>query len=199
MVLLKKPTPNDADPETERVRSIGTRISSGKDLRKNRLKEGEFIILKDGPEARDWYCAEIRSILVDRIEVNYYTTQTPALEDYDKCTEEIRMERLAEALFLRTWCLSRGKGEPTTTPPTSKYARTNHLWWGKIPIEAITEFILIRDIGLDANGKLDQKSLQLASKLNIPHHQGAGEESDVKISEAFQKLNKKSHTKQKQK
>jgi hypothetical protein len=110
------------DPEAERERSVGIRISSIKDLRKNVLKEGEIIILKDDPEAKDWYCAEIRSILVDRIEVNYFTTQTPALEGYDKCSEEIRIERLADALFLRTWCLSRGKGEPTTTPPTSKYA-----------------------------------------------------------------------------
>ncbi len=66
-------------------------------------------------------------------------------------------------------------------------------------MESINEFILIRDVGLDATGKLDHKSLQLASKLNIPHHQGAGEESDVKISEAFQKLNRKIHTKQKRK
>ena len=137
--------------------------------------------------------------MVDRVEVNYYTTQTPALENYKDCTEEIRMERLAEALFLRTWCLSRGKGEATTTPPTSKYARTNHLWWGKIPMESIKEFILIRDVGLNATGKLDHKSLQLASKLNISHHQGAGEESDVNISEAFHKLNKKPNTKTKRK
>ena len=58
------------------------------DLRENALKEGEIIILKDDPEAKDWYCAEIRSISVDRIEVNYFTTQAPALEDYDKCSEE---------------------------------------------------------------------------------------------------------------
>ena len=75
------------DPETERERSVGTRISSIKDLRKNALKEGEIIILKDDPEAKDWYCAEIRSIVVDRIEVNYLTTQAPALEDYGKCSE----------------------------------------------------------------------------------------------------------------
>ena len=63
-----------------------------KDMRKNALKEGELIILKDDPEAKDWYCAEIRSILADRIEVNYFTTQTPALEGYDKCSEETRIE-----------------------------------------------------------------------------------------------------------
>jgi hypothetical protein len=197
MVLLKKPMPSDADPEAGRERSVGTRISSMKDMRKNALKEGEIIILKDDPVAKDWYCAEIRSILVDRIEVNYFTTQTPALESYDKCSEETRIEWLADALFLKTWCLSRGKGEPTTTPPTSKYARINHLWWGKIPMESVTKYILIRDVGLDATGKLDHKSLQLASKLKIPHHQGAGGESDFKPTDAFQKLNKQTRLKRK--
>jgi hypothetical protein len=99
MVLLKKPMPSDADPEAGRERSIGTRISSVKDMRKYALKEGEIIILKDDPVANDWYCAEIRSILVDRIEVNYFTTQTPALEDYGKCSEEDRIERLPKRYF----------------------------------------------------------------------------------------------------
>jgi hypothetical protein len=190
MVLLKKPKPSDIDPEAGRERSVGTRLSSAKDMRKNALKEGEIIILKDGPESQDWYCAEIRSILVDRVEVNYFTTQVPALEDYAQSSEETRMERLADALFLRTWCLSRGKGEPTTTPPISKHARINHLWWGKIPMELVNEFILIRDVGLDAAGKLDHKSLLLASRLKIPHHQGAGGESDLNSKDAFQKLSR---------
>ncbi len=67
MVLLKKPMPSDTDPETGRERSIGTRICSMKDMRKNALKEGEIIILKGDPVANDWYCVKIRSILVDRI------------------------------------------------------------------------------------------------------------------------------------
>jgi hypothetical protein len=37
------------------------------------LQEGEYVIMKDDPNAEDWYCAEIRKILADRIEVNYYT------------------------------------------------------------------------------------------------------------------------------
>ena len=195
MVLLKKPMPSDIDPEAARERSLGTRLSSVRDMRKNALKEGEIIILKDGPEAKDWYCAEIRSILVDRVEVNYFTTQVPALERYNECSEETRIERLADAIFLKTWCLSRGKGEPTTTPPTSKYAQINHLWWGKIPMESINEFILIRDVGLDATGKLDHKSLLLAGRLKIPHHQGAGGESDLNSKDTFQKFNRKIRSK----
>ncbi len=92
------------------------------------LKKGELIILKDDPEAKDWYCAEVRDILADRIEVYYFTTQTSALEEHGKCTVRDRKEWLSEALFLRTWCHNGGKDNPTTTPPSTKYARMNHLW-----------------------------------------------------------------------
>ena len=66
-------------------------------------------------------------------------------------------------------------------------------------MESITKYILIRDVGLDATGKSDHKSSQLASKLKMSHHQGAGGESDFKPTDACQKLNKKTHTKTKEK
>jgi hypothetical protein len=156
-------------------------MSYKEDLDKHALKEGELIILKDDPEAKDWYCAEVRSILADRIlEVNYFTTQTPS-------TVRDRKVRLSEALFLRTWCLNGGKGDSTTTPPSTKYAQMNHLWWGKIPMEAVVNYILIRDVGLDATGRLDQATLNLAAKLKLPHHVDAGGEEDFTDKEAFQK------------
>ncbi len=64
-------------------------------------------------------------------------------------------------------------------------------------MDSVTRYILIRDVGLDATGKLDHKSLQLASKLKIPHHQGAGGESDFKPTDAFQKLKEKKNNKKK--
>ena len=66
-------------------------------------------------------------------------------------------------------------------------------------MESVTKYILIQDVELDATGKLDHKSLQLASKLKIPYHQGAGGESDFKPTDAFQKQNKKNHSKRKEK
>ena len=187
MVLLKRPKPEEAEPEFTRERSQGTRVSSKSDLTEHPLKEGEFLILKDDPNAKDWYCAEVRSVLADRVEVNYYTTQTPSLDSYTRSSVKDRKARLSEALFLRTWCLSGGKGLPSTTPPTSKCAKMNHLWWGKIPIEVIENYILIRDVGLDASGKLDKITLNLAAKLQIPHHVGAGGEEDFADKETFQK------------
>ncbi len=64
--------------------------------------------MKDDPNAGDWYCAEIRKILADRIEVNYYTTATPALVNYQESTVNERSRSIKSATFLRTWCLDRG-------------------------------------------------------------------------------------------
>ncbi len=197
MVLLKKPRPNDLDPELMKYQSIGTRLCSKDDLNLHALKEGEIIILKDEPETKDWYCAEVRAVLADRIEVNYFTTRTPALDDYDECSIQKRKARLREALFFRTWCLSGGKGGPTTNPPSTKHTRTNHFWWGKIPMEDVTNHILVRDVGLDATGKLDKNTINLASNLKVPHHQGAGGEDEFTTKEAFQRQMKRISNKMK--
>ncbi len=74
MVLLKKARPDEQDPTYHQERYQGIRNSSKQDLVVNYLKEEEIVILKDDPDAKDWYCAEIRAGLPDRIEVNYYTT-----------------------------------------------------------------------------------------------------------------------------
>ena len=68
---------------------------------------------------------------------------------------------------MRTWCLDRGKGLPTTTPPTTAHGKLNHLWWGRIPMEDVDKHILIRSIGLSALGKLDKTTIRLASQLEI--------------------------------
>jgi hypothetical protein len=65
------------------------------------------VIIKDDPNASDWYCAEIRNILADRIEVNYYTTITPALTDYKDRSVKKRSRNIKAATFLRTWCLDK--------------------------------------------------------------------------------------------
>jgi len=119
-----------------------------------------------------------RAILADRIKVNNFTTQTSALEEHGKRTVRDRKERPSEALFLRTWCLNGGKGGSVTTPPSTKYARMSHLWWGKI---------IKRDVGLDTTGRLDQTTLNLATKLKLSHHVGAGGEEDFADKETFQK------------
>ena len=128
--------------------------------------------------------AEVRAVLPDRIEVNYYTTQVPPLPYYMIASKKDKMARMESATFLRTWCL---RGDPIIEPPKSARDRDKQLWWGRIPLEDIDKYILIRDVGLDASGKLDKITINLAVNLKIPHHQGAGGEDDFVDKEAFQK------------
>ncbi len=83
------------------------------------MQEGEFVIMKDDPSASDWYCAEIRKILANRIEVNYYTTITPALLAYQEATVNQRSSNIKAATFLRTWCLDKGSARSTHDHTTS--------------------------------------------------------------------------------
>jgi hypothetical protein len=194
MVLLEKPRKEAEDPTIADRLIIGPHVAHGAvetadhpGEQSQPLQEGEFILIKDDPKATTWYCAEIRKILADRIEVNYYTTVTPALPDYSESPIEERKERLKEANFLRTWCLDRGKGLPTTTPPTTTHGKVRHLWWGRIPLEDVAKHILVRGVGLSALGKLDEDTIKLAANLSIPHHEGAGGEEDFESRESFQK------------
>ncbi len=54
-------------------------------------------------------------------------------------------------------------------------------------MEDIDKYILIRDVGLDASGKLDKITINLTVNPKIPHHQGAGVKDDFADKETFQK------------
>merc|ERR1711966_397882 len=92
--------------------------------------------------------------------------------------------------FLRTWCLDYGRGQATTKPPKPT-RRLKDVYSGRIPISELHQHLLIRNVGISAQGKLDPTTLQLAVKLKIPHHLGAGGEDDFENKEAFWR-----HTKQ---
>ena len=83
MVLLEKSKADDHDPAIRDRRIIEAQKFTIGSQEINPLQEGEFVIVKDDPQARDCYCAEVRKILADRIEVNYYTSTTPPLEGYE--------------------------------------------------------------------------------------------------------------------
>ena len=149
-------------------------------------REGEFVIMKGGLDSTDWYCAQINEVLPDRLKVAWYTTQTPPLKNYSDTTVSQRKNLLKTAKFLRTWCLERGKGAAVTNPPKSVH-RTRDLWTGKIPLEEWNDHALIRNVGLNSLGTLDNSTIQLASSLELPHHLGAGGEDDFVSKEAFQR------------
>jgi hypothetical protein len=79
MVLLEKPNAGDHDPAIQDRRIIEAQKYTIGSQEINPLQEGEFIIIKDDPQARDWYCVEVRKIPADRIEVDYYTSTTHQL------------------------------------------------------------------------------------------------------------------------
>ena len=58
------------------------------------LREGEFILKKDDPDAPDWNCAKISQVLTDRIKISYYTTITEPLESYREKSYALRTKRL---------------------------------------------------------------------------------------------------------
>ena len=173
MLLLKRPKAGDPDPTIQQRAALGTRIHVRGSMERVPSQVGEHVIVKDGPLATTWYCAEVSRIERNWIEVNYYTTITPSLEDYATASRQSRLSRLKDATFLRTWVLRSSGGLPTTVTPTSDRNRVERLWRGRIPTEHLNDHILVRDIGLNARGKLDRITREIATGLNIPHNCGA--------------------------
>ena len=199
MIMLEKPVIMNEDPTTRDNPIIATQMNNSASRTAQPLQEGEYVIMKDDPNAKDWYCAEIRKILADRIEVNYYTTITPALTEYEGAAVKERSKSIKAATFLRTWCLDKGTGLPTTTPPLTSHGRLNHLWWGRIPMEDVDKHILIRSVGLSALGRFDSTTIKLAAELDIPHHEGAGGVEDFVDRDSFQKHLKRVKNRKKRK
>jgi hypothetical protein len=74
MILLEKTRMEAEDPTIADRLIIGLQALAGTMEATQPLQEGEFVIIKDDPNTPTWYCAEIRKVLADRIEVNYYIT-----------------------------------------------------------------------------------------------------------------------------
>ena len=136
------------------------------------LREGEIVLLKDGSAATDWYCAQVLKVLPTHIVVHYYTTQCPPHEDYAKANHQNRKIKISTATFFKTWCLNRGRGPITITPPEG-IGKTRDIWSGKIKIDDLQESLLVRNVVVKPCGKLSELSCEIASKLKYPHHQGA--------------------------
>jgi hypothetical protein len=173
MLLLKRPKAGDPDPTIQQRAALGTRIHVKGSMERVPSQVGEHVIVKDGPLATTWYCAEVSSIGRNWVEINYYTTITPSLENHNTASRQLKLARLKDATFLRTWVLRSSGGLPTTVAPSSDRDRVERLWRGRIPTEHLDDHILVRDIGLNARGKLDRVTREIAAGLNIPHNCGA--------------------------
>ena len=117
-----------------------------------------------------WYCAQILEKLPDRIKVSYFTTENSSLKNFSKSTFEERYENLKNVGFHKTWALSNGSAT-TIAPEISR--KKSVLWTGQIPFVFLDDQLLVRNVGLSSQGKLDATTMNLAAKLKIPHHVGA--------------------------
>ncbi len=98
------------------------------------------------------------------------------MNEYRQAPKKLRMESLKKVAFLRTWCKDKGKGEATTDPPKHLKGLEKYLWKWRLPINELDQLLLVRNVGLDANGCLCKASRILAAALRFPHHVGAGGE-----------------------
>ena len=162
--------------------------------------EGEYVIMTGGKNDIDWYCAQIHRVLNNKIEVHWFTTNSAPLENYNNANTTERLNNIKNSSFLRTWCLDFGRGEATTTPPKPS-RRLKDVYSGRIPLDELNDHLLVRNVGISIQGKLDSTTLRLAAKLKIPHHMGAGGEDDFLDKEAFHKrvAKKRKHKERKQK
>jgi hypothetical protein len=134
------------------------------------LFEGDLILCKTDKQDKAWYLAEIDKIYPDEIEVTYYSTPRPNLENYETGSKDQRMETLAEARFRKTWYIRQGKnaGMGTCQPPFPNNPELR-LWKGKLPLTEAEDLKLAIGITIDPRGFLSKSSLQLASQLDAGH------------------------------
>ena len=170
--MLSLVPPKQVDFEPESIKGNSNVPHVHRSLIASPLKEGEIVLLKDGNEAVDWYCAEIIKVLPTHILVHYYTTTTPAPENYAGTSLKERNKYITQAIFLKTWCIRGGSGYVTTEPPEG-IRLTRDIWSGKIKISDLQDHLLVRNVVLDDHGRLSVDTVFLASKIKYPHHQGA--------------------------
>ncbi len=105
------------------------------------------------------------------------------IKDYEHCSVQKRSERLSEICFPRTWHVRFGKhvGGATYKPP---YPNNEDLqvWKGVLNTSDLDDVLLIRNVKIDAEGKIDKASLRLAAQLPISHEKLDTIEDDIEVT-----------------
>jgi hypothetical protein len=126
-----------------------------------KLRIWEMVIMLDHPDSKDWYVADTRQVLSDRITVKGYTTAEILLVGYPQASKRPRAEALTGVPFLRTWC-------------KDKKGKERLLWKWRLPIGEVNQILLVRNVYLGKDGCLCKTSRNLAAGLKFPHHAGTG-------------------------
>jgi hypothetical protein len=153
----------DYDPITEGLARSSAKAYSKSDP----LQEGILILCKTEKNDKGWYLAEIDKIYPDEIEVTYFSTPRPSLDNYETRSKDQRLETLSEACFRKTWYIRQSKnaGMGTCQAPFLNNPE-QRLWKGKLPLTEAEDLILAIGITLDPRGFLSKSCLQLASQLD---------------------------------
>ena len=121
-------------------------------------------------------------MLPRQIKLNYFSAYTPALEDYAQQSPIARGERLRQARFRRTWYIRSGRhrGKAALKPsfPSNPSLR---VWEGPLFNEEYSDCILLRNVQVDAEGRLSEDTISLARELSIPHASIRAIEDEGKI------------------
>jgi hypothetical protein len=135
------------------------------------FREGEIIICKGDEEAEGWYVAEISKVLDLKIQVRYFHTPSPPLEDYPNQDKVKVKTRLSQPHFRRTWYIHGGMkhGMAIMTPPFPNNLATR-VWEGPIDKKNWGKIILVRNVGITSAGRLEPTALNLAVQLLLPHN-----------------------------
>jgi hypothetical protein len=127
------------------------------------IEEGEYIIIKDTKNSKTWYCAQVLENLPDRINLAI-TTSTSSLPKHKKATDEERLHRMQEVIFLKTWAVP--TGEAINVDPALSQ-RKSKLWTGLVLLQFLNDVLLVRNVGLTALGSLTPETAALVANLKI--------------------------------
>ncbi len=96
------------------------------------------------------------------------------MDAYRQASKKMRVDALKGIVFLRTWCKEKGKGIATTVHPKHLRGLKKYAWKWRLPIDESDQLLPVRNVGLDADGRLCKASRNLVAALKLPHHVGAG-------------------------
>ena len=151
--MLSLVPPKQVDFEPESIERDSNTPHMHRCLIASPMKEGEMVLLKDGSEVTDWYCAQAVNVLPTHVLVHYYTTAAPALVNYPTASLSERDGQISQAISLKTWSILGSGGYATTEPPKG-IRKTRDIWSGKIKMADLQDHLLIRNVELDDQGRL---------------------------------------------
>ncbi len=88
---------------------------------------------------------------------------------YEHCSVQKCSERLNEICFRRTWHVRFGKHVRRANYKPYSNNENLQVWKGVISDSDLDSMLLLRNVRIDAEGKLDEASLRLAAQLPISH------------------------------